>query len=132
MQYSQGNWQATYKLAYNSISGHIRSILNLPVTWITSQRQYISNHNITITITDQQKKIHLNGNHDDYLKGRLAQQQKQFNRGHLHFLQVAILPDMPDNTGLCTEAAEQITIVSDGGLAAGFGTFGWEIVMLQP
>ena len=77
-------------------------------TWITSLRQYLYNHNLTITITDTHT-ISTTGKWDQcimnpaYLTGYSATQQRQINRVRLH-LQVATLSDMTDATGLSIRA----------------------------
>jgi hypothetical protein len=77
----------------------------LTPTWITSLRQYLYNHNITISLTDTYE-LQLNGKNDqsimnlEYLKGYTTGQQAQINRVRIH-LQVATLSDMSDDTGFC-------------------------------
>jgi hypothetical protein len=76
-------------------------------TWITSLRQYLYNHNLTISITGVYS-ITTQGQKDqcimnpDRLKGYTATQQTNINRVRL-YLQVTTLSDMTDDTGLCIQ-----------------------------
>jgi hypothetical protein len=79
----------------------------LTKTWITSLRQYLYNHNLTISITG----THCNnpkGQNDrcimqpDLLKGYTATQQLNINRVRL-YLQVTTLSDMTDDKGICIQ-----------------------------
>jgi hypothetical protein len=81
------------------------SLPYLTPTWITSIRQYLYTHNITISVTDAHQ-IQLSSPTDScimqpqYLKGYTPIQQAHINRVRLH-LQVATLSDMCDDTGYC-------------------------------
>ena len=79
----------------------------LTKTWITSLRQYLYNHNLTVSITgvhtittkEPQDKCIMSS---EFLKGYTAAQQTNINRVRLH-LQVTTLSDMTDDTGYCIE-----------------------------
>ena len=79
----------------------------LTPTWLTTLRQYMYNHNLTISITNTHT-ISLQGAWDqcimnmDFLKNYSKQQQLQINRVRLH-LQVTTLADMCDETGCCIQ-----------------------------
>jgi hypothetical protein len=74
-------------------------------TWITSLRQYLYTHNITISITDTYV-VRLKAPHDccimqpSYLRGYTTTQQAHINRVRI-YLQVETLADMCDDTGFC-------------------------------
>jgi hypothetical protein len=72
-------------------------------TWITSIRNFIALHNITLSISDT-LQVRLNGPNDacimdiDKLKGYTTQQQRDINLVQLH-LQVITLSDMSQSDG---------------------------------
>ena len=75
----------------------------LTPTWITSMRQFMSNHNLRITITDLLPHSTLKGKHDQYimephrLKGYSIQQKRDLNLTRI-FLQVTTIADMADRS----------------------------------
>ena len=85
----------------------------LTPTWILSMRQFMSNHNIRITLTDT-FQIALQGKHDQYimdlqrLQGYTTRQQKDLNlvRMYLQVTTIAELVDTNENGKIATWAFE--------------------------
>ena len=72
----------------------------LTPTWVLSMRQFLSNHNLTITVTDE-LRIPLRGDHDDFIMSaeRLSRytagQQRDINLVRM-YLQCSTLSDLCD------------------------------------
>ncbi|KAI2497835.1 hypothetical protein MHU86_16669 [Fragilaria crotonensis] len=85
----------------------------LTPTWILSMRQFMSNHNIRITVTDPYH-LRLRGSSDQYimdlnrLKGYTPRQQKDINMVRLHLQSITLLDlvDRSDDTKIATWALE--------------------------
>ncbi|KAI2496029.1 hypothetical protein MHU86_18502 [Fragilaria crotonensis] len=85
----------------------------LTPTWILSMRQFMSNHNIQITVTDPYH-LRLRGSSGQYimdlnrLKGYTPRQQKDINLVRLHLQSITLLDivDRSDDTKIATWALE--------------------------
>ncbi len=94
--------QLEARLPTNLLEKSTVHIPYLTPTWILSMRQFMSNHNIQITVSDS-FSIKLIGKNDKYimdlqcLKGYTTSQQKDLNLVRL-YLQASTLSDLSDES----------------------------------